>query len=171
MYKTLNLSSHIKMIVSDFDGIFTDNTVYILDESKRVKRLSYKDLMGVSIAVKNGLKIAIISGECSPEIEYIAKTFNITDIHQGIRNKLPIYEEIIAKYDLKSDEVLYIGDDINDIACLELSKYAVSVNEANYKVKQLKHVQLTQASAGDGAFREVVDNIIELRQITNGNEV
>ena len=70
MYKTLNLSSDIKLIVSDFDGIFTDNSVYILNETSRLKKLSYKDLMGVSIAVKNGINVAIISGEQSKEIDY-----------------------------------------------------------------------------------------------------
>ena len=59
MYKTLNLSSDIKLIVSDFDGIFTDNSVYILNETSRLKKLSYKDLMGVSIAVKNGKSISL----------------------------------------------------------------------------------------------------------------
>ena len=62
MYKTLDLSSKIKLVVSDFDGIFTDNSVYILNDGMRVKKVSYKDLMGVSIAVKNGIKVAIISG-------------------------------------------------------------------------------------------------------------
>ena len=56
MYKTLDLSSKIKLVVSDFDGIFTDNSVYILNDGMRVKKVSYKDLMGVSIAVKNGIK-------------------------------------------------------------------------------------------------------------------
>ena len=164
MYSTLNLSSNIKMIVSDFDGIFTDNSVFILDENKKLKKLSFKDLMGVSICVKNGIKLAIISGECSPEIDYIARKFCIEDIHQGIRNKLPVLEQIKDKYSLSNDEILYIGDDINDIACLQSLKYAITVSDANYKVKEIAHVQITKAKAGDGAFREVVDNLLELKQ-------
>lgn len=163
MYKTLNVSSKIKLIVSDFDGIFTDNSVFVLNENTKLKKLSFKDLMGVSIAVKNGINVAIISGEKSPEIDYIAQKFSLTDIHQGIRNKYPILKQIVEKYSLSEEEVVYIGDDVNDIDCLNAVKYAVSVNEANYKVKSLPHIQLTQACAGNGAFREVVDNIIELR--------
>lgn len=166
MYKTLNLSPDIKLIVSDFDGIFTDNSVYILNENTKLKRLSFKDLMGVSVAVKNGLKVAVISGEVSPEIDYVAQKFNLQDIHQGIRNKLPVLENIKKKYNLSNDEILYVGDDINDIPCLESVKYAVTVQEANYKVKMLPHIQITQANAGNGAFREIVDNIIELKQQT-----
>lgn len=164
MYKTLNLSTDIKMIVSDFDGIFTDNSVYLFDFDNKVKKLSFKDLMGVSVATKNGIKVAIISGEKSKEIDYISEKFGLCDIHQGIRIKLPVLEEIKNKYNLKEDEIVYIGDDINDIDCLNSVKYAVTVKQANYKVKEdVEHIQLTQADAGDGAFREVVDNIIELK--------
>ena len=164
MYKTLNLSSDIKIVVSDFDGIFTDNSVYILNKDTKLKKLSFKDLMGVSIAVKNGIKVAIISGEKSPEIDYIAEKFSLKDIHQGIREKLPVLEKIKQKYSLKDDEILYIGDDINDIACLNSVKYAITVEEANHKVKQVPHIQITTANAGNGAFREIIDNIMELKE-------
>ena len=123
MYKTLDLSSKIKLIVSDFDGIFTDNSVYIIDDNTRLKRLSFKDLMGVSICVKNSVNVAIISGEASKEIDYISKKFNLNDIHQGIRNKLPVLESLKEKYKLSDDEIVYIGDDINDIECLKSVKF------------------------------------------------
>lgn len=165
MYKTLDLSSKIKMIVSDFDGIFTDNSFFVLDENTKIKKISYKDLMGISVAVKNGIKIAIISGENSKEIDYAAKVFNLEDIHQNIRIKLPVLESIKAKYSLSDEEIVYVGDDINDIECLKSVKYAISVKQANYKVKELPHVQYTQADAGDGAFREIIDNIMELRNL------
>lgn len=163
MYKTLELSAKIKLIVSDFDGIFTDNSVYVLNENTKLKKISFKDLMGVSVCIKNGIKVAIVSGEESPEIDFVAKKFNLEDIHQGIRNKLPVFLQIKEKYGFKNEEILYVGDDINDIECLNSVQYAISVAEANYKVKNLPHVQITQAQAGNGAFREIVDNIIELR--------
>ena len=163
MYKTLNLSPDIKMIVSDFDGIFTDNSVYFFSADNKVKKLSFKDLMGVYVATKNDIKVGIISGEKSKEIDYIADKFDLVDIHQGIRNKLTVLQEIKQKYNLKDDEIVYIGDDVNDIECLKSVKYAITVKQANYKVKELDEVQFTQADAGDGAFREVVDNIVELK--------
>ena len=167
MYKTLNLSPNIKLIVSDFDGIFTDNSVFFLNENEKIKKLSFKDLMGVCVAVKNGLKVAIISGDESKEIDYLSQRFNLTDIHQGIRIKLPVLESLKAKYNLSDDEILYVGDDINDIDCMMSVKYAITVSEANYRVKNLEHIQITRAAAGDGAFREIVDNIIELKNNKN----
>ena len=61
----LKLSKNIKIIVSDFDGVFTDGTVYIDEDLRHTKRLSYKDIMGVSILLKAGYDFAIISGEDS----------------------------------------------------------------------------------------------------------
>lgn len=167
MYKTLNLSKDIKLIVSDFDGIFTDNSVYLLNEDVKLKKLSFKDLMGVAVAVRNGIKVAIISGEHSKEIDYVAEKFSLEDIHQGIRIKCPLLKALKEKYNLNDEEILYVGDDINDIECLNSVKYAITVEDANYKVKELPHIQITKANAGNGAFREIVDNIISLREAKN----
>ncbi len=164
MYKTLNLSSKIKLIVSDFDGIFTDNSVYIFDDGNAAKKLSYKDIMGVSVALKNGIDVAIVSGAESTAINFLADKFELAGVHQNIRHKLPILEEMMTKYNLSADEVLYLGDDINDIECLCKVKYPVTVKEANKSVLQLEQIQITQAECGNGAFREVVDNIVELKK-------
>lgn len=164
MYKTLNLSEKIKLIVSDFDGIFTDNSVYIFDDGKTAKKISYKDIMGVSVALKNGLKVAILSGSESSAINYLKSKFELSGAFQGIRNKLPVLIELMEKYNLSKEEVLYVGDDINDIECLEYVGYPVSVTGANSKVLELEGLQLTSSLPGNGAFREIVDNLVELRK-------
>ena len=164
MYKTLDLSSEIKIIISDFDGIFTDNSILISDNGLTSKRLSYKDIMAVSIAKKNDIKVAIVSGDVSPSIDFLAQRFSLDDVHQGIREKLPVVKSILEKYNLLPAEAVYLGDEINDIASLEFMKYAVIPGHANYKVKAASGVQTAQSPAGDGLFREVVDNIVELKK-------
>ena len=67
---TLILSDEIKMVVSDFDGVFTDGSVYISEGNEVQKKLNFKDIMGVSILIKNGFKFAIISGEDSNILNY-----------------------------------------------------------------------------------------------------
>lgn len=163
MNNTLNLSSKIKLIVSDFDGIFTDNSIYIFDDGKAAKRINYKDIMGVSVAIKNGIDVAILSGSQGAAINYLEKTFELAGAFQGIRNKLPVLKELMEKYNLKPEEVLYIGDDINDVECLCHAGYCVTVSDANKKVLAVENIQITQALAGSGAFREVVDLIVELK--------
>ena len=90
MCSNLKLSSDIKLLISDFDGIFTDGGLYVTDEGKTSKKISFKDLMGISLAIKSGYKIAFISGEKTAAIDIVANRFKIEDVHQGIRDKKPI---------------------------------------------------------------------------------
>lgn len=163
MHTPLKLSSKIKLIVSDFDGIFTDNSIYIFDDGKAAKRISYKDIMGVSVAIKNGIQVAIISGSQSEAVNYIEEKFDLAGTFQGIRDKLPVFKELLKKLNLSPEEVLYMGDDINDVECLCHAGYCVSVAEANKKVFETEGIQITEALPGNGAFREVVDCIVDLK--------
>lgn len=165
MYKTLELSGRIKIIISDFDGIFTDNNILVSENGDTYKKLSYKDIMGVSIARKNGIIVAIVSGDVSPSIDFVSNRFSLEDVHQGIRNKLPIVKQILEKYRITPEEAVYLGDDINDIESLEYVKYSVIPEHANYKVKNVTGVQIAESKGGDGLFREVVDNLVELKNL------
>lgn len=153
----IKLPKSIKIVVTDFDGIVTDNCVYINEDFTMSRKLNFKDVMGFSILKKNGYDIAIISGEKNSAIEIMAKKFAITEIHQNIRNKLEVLKSIINKYGLTQDEYVYLGDDVNDFECLEFAKYKVTVNHAPEKLKNISGIQITENSAGCGAFREVAD--------------
>ena len=156
----LKLSSSIKLVVSDFDGVFTDGSFYIDENLNQTKKLNFKDIMAFSLLKKRGFKIGIISGESNSAIEVLAKKFDIEEVHQGIRNKLDVLKSIIEKYKLSHEEFIYIGDDVNDYDSLCFAKYALSVPQAVEKVKSIPHIQITQALSGDGAFREVVEALI-----------
>ena len=158
----LNLPKTIKMVITDFDGIITDNCVYIDSDGRATRKLNFKDIMGFSILRKNGFEISIISGEANSSIEILSEKFNIKEIHQGIRNKIEVLKMILEKYNLKEDEYLYIGDDVNDYESLMYSKNAVTVPDAVLKVKSIPHIQVTETRGGDGAFREVVDSLVEV---------
>lgn len=154
--------NNIKLIATDFDGIITDGFVYYSSNSfEEIKRVSFKDIMGLSLAIKNGYKVAIISGDKTPIIDKIAGKFKLEDVHQGIRDKLSVFLSLAEKYSLDLTEICYLGDDINDIPVLEKAGIAVTVPEANYKVKELPNIYITKANAGDGAFREVVDSLLK----------
>lgn len=145
------------MVITDFDGIVTDNCVYISDDYKMSRKISFKDVMGFSILKRNGYKMAIISGEKNASIEILSKKFEIEEVHQNIRVKIDVLKNIIDKYNLSKEEFVYLGDDINDIECLEFAKYKITVPHAVKKVKDIEGIQITKNTAGDGAFREVAD--------------
>lgn len=153
---------NIKLIATDFDGVLTDGFVYYSSDShEELKRISFKDIMGISLAVKNNYKVAIISGEKNNIIDRVAAKFNLEDVHQGIKDKLSALLAISEKYNMSLSEICYLGDDINDIAILEKAGMPVTVPEANYKVKNLSNIYITRSSAGNGAFREVIDLLLD----------
>ena len=157
----INLPKTIKMVITDFDGVVTDNCVYVDSDGKTSRKLNFKDIMAFSLLKKNGYKIGIISGEANTAIEILNDKFQIDEVHQGIRNKLDVLKSIIEKYELSNEEFLYIGDDVNDFDSLNYAKWAITVPNAVKKIKVISHIQITESSGGDGAFREVVDSLIE----------
>ena len=157
----LNLPNTIKMVITDFDGIITDNCVYVDSKGETTRKLNFKDIMAFSLLKKNGFKIAIISGEANSAIELLNEKFQLDEVHQGIRNKLEVLEKIIEKYELSDEEFLYIGDDVNDLNSLKRAKYSITVPNAVIKIRELEDVQKTSVNGGDGAFREVVDCLLD----------
>lgn len=157
---TIILPDSIKFVITDFDGIVTDNCVYIDSKGEMTRKLNFKDVMAFSILRKNGYRMGIISGEKNSAIEIISDKFNLEEVHQGIRIKIDVLKSIIERYNLKEDEFVYIGDDINDYDSLCYAKYAVTVPNAVDKIKNIKGIQITTAKGGEGAFREVVDAVL-----------
>ncbi|MCQ2739931.1 MAG: HAD hydrolase family protein [bacterium] len=160
----ISLPRTIKMVITDFDGIVTDNCVYINDNGEMTRKLNFKDIMAFSLLQKNGYKTGIISGEKNKAIEILSKKFNISEVHQDIRKKVDVLNSIIKKYSLTPEEYVYIGDDVNDFDSLLIAKYAITVPNAIKKVLEIPHIQITENISGNGAFREVVDCLL------NGND-
>lgn len=152
---------NIKMVLTDFDGIFTDNSVIINADGSISRKISFKDVMGVSLLVKNGIDVAIISGEANSAIEKIKTSFKLKEVYQDIRNKLEVVKDILNRYNLSREEVLYVGDDVNDLQSLEYVAHRFTVPNANKKIKAIDNIIITNAVGGDGAFREIVDILIE----------
>ena len=157
----IELPKSIKFVITDFDGIVTDNCVYIDSKGEMTRKLNFKDVMAFSILRKNGFRIGIVSGEKNSAIDLISKKFQVEEVHQGIRVKIDVIKSIVERYDLKDDEFIYIGDDINDLESLKFAKYAITVPDAVKQVKEIEGIQVTDARGGEGAFREIVDSLFK----------
>jgi len=153
----LKLPDTIKWVITDFDGVVTDNFVYINDDGSMTRRVNFKDIIGFYLLYTKGINVAIISGESNSTIDLLQKKFNLQEVHTKIHIKIGVLKDIIAKYNLSEEEYLYIGDDINDLECLKYSKYKITVPDAMDKVLALDGIQVTERHCGNGAFREVAD--------------
>lgn len=157
----IELPKSIKFVITDFDGIVTDNCVYIDSKGEMTRKLNFKDVMAFSILRKNGFRIGIVSGEKNSAIDLISKKFQVEEVHQGIRVKIDVIKSIVERYGLKDDEFIYVGDDINDLESLKFAKFAITVPDAVKQVKEIEGIQVTEARGGEGAFREIVDSLFK----------
>lgn len=153
----LKFPNTIKWVITDFDGVVTDNFVYINDDYTMTRRVNFKDIIGFNNLYKSGFEVGIISGETNPAIDLLSKKFKFKEVHTKIHDKIRVLKEIVKKYNLTKEEFIYLGDDINDIECLEYAKYRVTVPHAVQEVKNIPDIQITTTSSGYGAFREVAD--------------
>lgn len=157
----LNLDfNKIKMIISDFDGIFTDGTGMVDFDGRVSKRINFHDVLGIAAAFEVGLKVVIITGEEAGAIKYLCRKFEKLQAFQGIKNKLPLVKQIVEDSKLTPSQIVYIGDDINDMPSLQYAGFKVTVPNANYVIKEIKEIQITEKKGGEGVFREVVDAVI-----------
>ena len=152
--------SKIKMLISDVDGVWTDGTFYKGTDNLEFKRFSILDGVGVAMARAAELNIALISGRYSSATKHRARELNIEDIYNGGLNKLPAYTDLKAKYGLLDNEVAYIGDDLIDIPVMEQVGFPIAVQNAHPRVKAIAAF-ITEASGGQGAFREAVEWVID----------
>lgn len=156
----LKIPKTIKMIISDFDGVMTDGGIYIDEDLKVSRKINFKDIMAISILKKAGIDLVFVSGEKNPVIDFFTERFKLKENHQDIRIKIDVLKTIVEKYRLKPEEFLYIGDDINDTECLNFSQTRITVPNAAPAVKEIKGIQITNEYGGNGAFREVVDCLL-----------
>ena len=116
--------------------------------------------MAISIILKKGINFAIISGEKSFAIDILKEKFPQIETFQNERNKINILKQLVHKYNISPENTIYIGDDINDIECLNYVKYSITVPNAHKNVKRIKNIIKTKNYGGNGAIREIADSLL-----------
>jgi 3-deoxy-D-manno-octulosonate 8-phosphate phosphatase (KDO 8-P phosphatase) len=152
------IAAKVKLLILDVDGVLTDNTLYIDDDGKETKRFNVSDGMGIALASRSGLEIALISGRKSKATAYRASDLKIKHFYLGETDKIKAYEELKKNLNLKDEEIAYVGDDILDVPVLKKVALPISVKDANPIAKRFAKF-ITKAKGGEGAVREVIDII------------
>ena len=151
--------SKIKLLVMDVDGTVTDGKIYMGNNGEVMKAFDVKDGCGIKdILPTLGIVPVIITGRTSKIVENRAKEIGITELHQGVRDKLTILKEVAEKYNASPDEIAYIGDDINDLECIEYCGFTACPADAVEKVKLICHY-ISSSKAGQGAVRDIIERI------------
>ena len=153
---------NIKLVITDIDGVMTDACFYYNADGDFLKKFNTRDGMGITLLQTIGIKVAITTGEMNQIVEQRAEKLRITDIFMGIQDKAIALDELCHKYSLKPEQVVYIGDDINDVGIMKKAGVAVAVSDALPEVKVAADY-ITDAPGGGGAVREVANLILKAK--------
>lgn len=156
----------IKAIALDVDGVLTDGGIWWGPGGEEWKRFCFADVMGVSRARKAGILIALISGEDSPLVDRFANKMGITDVEKGCKDKASALRRFAEKTGLALSEICFMGDDINDIAAMNLAGVAAAPANAQPVARECATFIATN-NGGNGAVRELVEAVLAARQTTH----
>jgi YrbI family 3-deoxy-D-manno-octulosonate 8-phosphate phosphatase len=155
------MPSTIKLIVSDFDGVITDNRVWTDENGKETVAASRSDSMHIRALREHGVQVMILSSEPNPVVAARAEKMGVESVHGiDIRGKGEALKKLLSEKKVDAAHVAYIGNDLNDLPCFEIAGWAVAVADAYPEVLRAADHILTRIG-GYGAVRELCELVLE----------
>ena len=157
-------ATSLRLLLSDVDGVLTDGGLLYLDTGGEAKRFDVKDGLGLVRARRAGLLTGVISGRPSKAVERRARELGLDEVHLGVADKVGRLEEILSRRGLGPDEVGFVGDDLNDLEIMRRVGFPAAPADAVAEVRRAALV-VTRQAGGHGALREIIDLILEAREM------
>lgn len=151
------------MLVMDVDGTMTDGNIYMSANGETFKAFNIKDGYTIYTLGKYDITPVIITGRESQIVARRAEELKITEVHQGVHDKLAKLHEVMDKAGVAIEEVAYIGDDYNDLDCMKACGYVGCPADAEDDIKPFVDY-ICQTRSGEGVIREFVKRIISLNK-------
>lgn len=151
---------NIKLVVFDFDGVFTDNRVLVFQDGREAVLCSRLDGMGITLMRKAGVDMFVLSTEKNPVVAARCRKLSLPCVHNCVDKKKTLGEELLRR-GISWKEVLFMGNDVNDEECLKVAGCAVCPQDAHTSVRGYAHY-ITQLPGGLGAVREVCDLFLQV---------
>jgi 3-deoxy-D-manno-octulosonate 8-phosphate phosphatase (KDO 8-P phosphatase) len=157
-------AARLALVLTDCDGVLTDNGVYYSAQGEELKRFSFRDGMGVERLRKAGIATAIVTSEQSDCVARRAEKLKIR-AHLGVKDKAARLAEILAQHGVSLEQVAYIGDDVNDLGAMDRVREVglVGVPEDGMPEVARRAHYVTRARGGHGAFRDFAEWLLSAR--------
>ncbi len=149
--------NQIKIIFSDFDGVLTDNKVYLNEEGLESVLLNRSDGLAVQILKKNNIKILVVSTESNIVVSKRCKKIMV-ECHQGIENKEIFIKDYLSNQNLNKENCIYIGNDLNDYSAMNIFENTFCPSDSHKLIKSIAKKTL-ECKGGDGVLMEIIENI------------
>jgi 3-deoxy-D-manno-octulosonate 8-phosphate phosphatase (KDO 8-P phosphatase) len=152
-------AANICMLVLDVDGVLTDGKLYFDHLGNELKAFNTRDGMGMKALQKCGIEVAVITGRKSEAVTQRMAQLDIQHVYQGREDKLNAFLHLLEITGLDAQQVCFVGDDWIDLPILLRAGLAISVADAEDRVKEKAH-WITKRNGGDGAVREICNLIL-----------
>ena len=159
--------NEIRAIVLDVDGVLTDGGFWWGPNGEEWKRFCFADVMGISLAQRSGLLLALVSGENSPLVDRFAEKMGIAHVEKNCKDKARAVRSFAERHALAMREICFMGDDVNDVEAMKV--VGLPAAPANAVPAVLREaVFVAGKNGGNGAVRELVDAVLQAKAASVG---
>lgn len=156
------LLPNITTFIFDVDGVLTNGKVLITSQGEMYREMDTKDGYALKCALVQGYRVCIISGGTNEGVRNRLKALGIYDIYLGAHHKQEPFQDLMDSYDLKPEEILYMGDDVPDIVVMEQVAVAACPNDAVSDVKEIANY-VSHKKGGEGCVREIIEQTLKVQ--------
>ena len=156
------LLPQITTFIFDVDGVLTNGKVLITSEGEMYREMDTKDGYALKCALDQGFKVCIISGGTNEGVRNRLRALGIYDIYLGAHHKGEPFQDVLDSYELSSDEILYMGDDMPDIEVMEQVAVAACPQDAVADVKAVSNY-ISHKKGGEGCVRDIVEQTLRVQ--------
>jgi 3-deoxy-D-manno-octulosonate 8-phosphate phosphatase (KDO 8-P phosphatase) len=156
------IMNDITTFIFDVDGVLTDGSVFIANDGELQRTMNIKDGYAMKAAVDSGYNVCVISGGSNEGVRIRLRNLGITDIHLGTPNKVETFDEYTDMYNIKPEQVLYMGDDIPDYHVMKLVGLPTCPQDASPEIKGISKY-ISHKNGGKGAVRDVIEQVMKVQ--------
>ena len=156
------IMNDITTFIFDVDGVLTDGSVHITETGEMQRIMNIRDGFAMKAALESGYNVCIISGGNNSGVRIRLENLGIKEIHLSAPDKVITFNEYLEKYDLKAENVLYMGDDIPDYHVMKLVGLSTCPQDAVPEIKAISGY-ISHVNGGRGAVRDVIEQVMKVQ--------
>jgi 3-deoxy-D-manno-octulosonate 8-phosphate phosphatase (KDO 8-P phosphatase) len=161
----MNVLAEFKKVTTfifDIDGVLTDSTILLLENGVQARRMNIKDGLGLQMAIKNGFRVITISGSYSEPVVQRLKKLGIEEVQMSVIDKKEFVSDYINKNNLNWEEVLYMADDLPDLALMKMVGLPCCPADAVPEILELSKY-ISPVNGGYGCVRDVIQKVLKVQ--------
>lgn len=160
------LMNDITTFIFDVDGVLTDGTVHVSQTGEMLREMNIRDGFAMKAAVESNYHVCIISGGSNEGVRIRLRNLGIKDIYLGSPDKVETFKEYCDIYNIKPEQVLYMGDDIPDYHVMKLVGLPTCPQDASPEIKEISNY-ISHKNGGKGAVRDVIEQVMKVQDKWN----